>query len=791
MMSVLEGEGEVLLLKNLEDKLVTVFLKKIDSRDLSDRLNVKCVIAKEVQEKFSNLDDVNLKEELKIRYLLQHIYNAVKDNNHVLNSFVALLTEIDEGMARELNKELCQYKVIGDSQAGTSEAVVGSKRPRASIGEVSLCESDVKQLTELLTDDADKAEELGVALGLSKAQRMESLKGCSLIVGMSNIILEWIRTQHEPRTLNDLRIALASDTVGLKCLAFRLEKNFIIKVQKNVCKKRCMDVKLHSTYRSGDITINRGKAALLGFQMSSLHPVQYKWRKNGQFLSEGEIYSGTTKPFLYINFTEENVQGQYECAVEDGQRQHHEQMKLSFYSGFKKHFSDVYKVQKEVLEENSCFPSTPDIFINLAIISKKKNFKNDVAYAVQGDIDDILEGKEKVEYADLFGQYKSKSLLLVEGRPGSGKTTLMHKVSRDWALDKGILEGADIIVLISIRLLDPCSKNFDLSKLFEGYVHNESERSQILKYFEKVNGLGVCFIFDGLDEYKDNKNYNNIILKLITKRVWPLAMIIVASRPVGTALLRNKGPEKTNCIEVLGFKTDEISKYVYSYFKESYEKAAKLILYLKSHVNVYRMCYLPVHAAMICILYDEEGENIPQTESKIYENFARFALARKNKESREIDSLQDLTENVKEYFTKICKLAFDMIAQSKQVMLQSQTKFPLTPSGSDESSLGLVTIDIIAKLFGMKDLYAFLHLTFQEYLAAFYLSQLVIRKTQELNVNLQMVWKFYSGIVQFDSDSLILESVMSDSKTDLLYKVQWKNLILFVFLRIPSYQQIF
>ena len=93
-----------------------------------------------------------------------------------------------------------------------------------------------------------------------------------------------------------------------------------------------------------------------------------------------------------------------------------------------------------------------------------------------------------------------------------------------------------------------------------------------------------------------------------------------------------------------------------------------------------------------------------------------------------------------------------MIVQSKQVMLQSQTNFPLTPFGSDKSSLGLVTIDSTAELFNMEDLYAFLHLSFQEYLAAFYLSQLdgeseVIKKTKRLKVNLCMVGKSYSGIV--------------------------------------------
>ena len=105
-----------------------------------------------------------------------------------------------------------------------------------------------------------------------------------------------------------------------------------------------------------------------------------------------------------------------------------------------------------------------------------------------------------------------------------------------------------------------------------------------------------------------------------------------------------------------------------------------------------------------------------------------------------------------------------MIIQSKQIVFQSETNFPLTPSGSDKSSLSLVTIDSTAEWFGMTDFYIFHNFTFQEYLAAFYLSQLeseseVIGRTKKLKVNLRMVWTFYSGIVQFDKDSLILKSL--------------------------------
>ena len=332
--------------------------------------------------------------------------------------------------------------------------------------------------------------------------------------------------------------------------------------------------------------------------MTSLHPVQYEWRKNGHLLSDCSIYSGTTKSFLFINCTDNNVQGQYECIVTDCQQQHTEQMHLSLYqtdSAFTKKFSKVYKAKKEV-PENSWVPSTSDKVINLAIISKSTTCSDDFAYAVQGDMDDILEGKEKVEYIEVFSQYESGSRLLVERRPGSDKTTLMHKVSKDWALDKGILQGAEIVVLVPIHLLDQGNERLGLADLFKHYISNDEEIVELLDHYGILGGEGVCFIIDGLDEYEHVKDANTVIRRLITKNVWHLAMIIVASRPIGTASLRNKGPKRTKRIEVLGFKTDHISQYVFSYFKENDEKAGTMMLYLEKHVNVYHMCYISASA---------------------------------------------------------------------------------------------------------------------------------------------------------------------------------------------------
>ncbi len=47
----------------------------------------------------------------------------------------------------------------------------------------------------------------------------------------------------------------------------------------------------------------------------------------------------------------------------------------------------------------------------------------------------------------------------------------------------------------------------------------------------------------------------------------------------------------------------------------------KMEEYLEQHPNVLHMCYLPVHAAMICFLSSKLEANIPQTETQIYEQF--------------------------------------------------------------------------------------------------------------------------------------------------------------------------
>ena len=55
---------------------------------------------------------------------------------------------------------------------------------------------------------------------------------------------------------------------------------------------------------------------------------------------------------------------------------------------------------------------------------------------IQGDMDDVLANKDSIKYENVFTGLESGTCLLIEGRPGSGKTTLVQRFSQDWGRGK-------------------------------------------------------------------------------------------------------------------------------------------------------------------------------------------------------------------------------------------------------------------------------------------------------------------------------------------------------------------
>ena len=396
-------------------------------------------------------------------------------------------------------------------------------------------------------------------------------------------------------------------------------------------------------------------------------------------------------------------------------------------------------------------------------------------YTVRGNVDDILESKEVVKYEDVFREYREGALVLVEGRPGSGKTTLVHKVTRDWSSGGKVLQGANWVFLITLRLLNFSGKDDKLTDLLNIFYEDELHRTAIECKLSKSGGKGACFIIDGLDEYQIEKKKDSVINRLINKKCLPLSMVIVASRPVATRELKKTCTKR---VEVIGFSKDQIYAYLetYPFNVDTCDMISKLKVYLGQHPNVLHMCYLPVHASIICYLFSELEGNIPHTETQIYEKFILATLLRyntRNEEQQQLKSLKDLCGEDEVKLRSICKLAFDMILNSQQVVSKSDAQVSL----SDSSFLGLLTVERTFGEYGYEDLYSFHHLTCQEYLAAFHVSQLneenlkFIESKAIHKVNMYNVFKLYCGLVKFSKSKVLFYKLLGLKNQDLFYMV--------------------
>ena len=759
--------------KILQDyKEAVIFVLKQADAEFVNQLKEDGIVSSKNYDDFCSLDNENLNSRLRARYLVKLIYEHLRHSGSVLvlSQFIKVLSQFkySANLGLFLEIELSNSRASGIGQQLISDDIIFQVIPIIS---------------EMLVDCSHKWEEIGIALRLRKSVIEECREGATNSIRLHNILTNY------DGELAGIRRALESPLVQMPSLARDLKKRLRDKVILEMSTLR----KVHSSFISepdsqpSRTTVCDGKSTLLSVQVPSSCSASYQWKKDGMNLCDNLKYSGIDCEILLIRAVCQGLQGKFTCTIKyDDVEQNQEVYLAIIYSPFKECLLEKYSLEKEV-PSDSWPPVSSSTYIDLALIHNKTiNREND--YSVRGDIDDILKEKERIEYKNLFCKYEPRALVLIEGRPGSGKTTLAHKLARDWAIGPNILKGAKLVFLVSLRILNYSKQDKSISDILKLF-YNEKHLREVTKMLKTTYGKGVCFIIDGLDEYR---NHSSVITKLIHKECLHNAMIIVASRPVGTAQVRDTC-KITKRIEVLGFSKDQISNYLNKYNFKPDSEVSKLEAYLHSHLNVLHMCYLPVHAAMICHIFDQ-CKDIPNTETKIYDLFTLLTIQRKLKrdgrshdgrrhEGRRqnmVDSLQNIDGEMKQTFFNICKLAFEMTISSKQTIHQDETEIYLSDgSGCDVHSLGLVTVDSTAEMLDYEDLFSFLHLTFQEFLAAFFISELdeseqikIIEKCIS-NKEMLMVWKFYCGIEKSDDPrKKQLEFIMRSKSMSDMHRIQ-------------------
>ncbi len=739
---------------DLESSLYSVDLLKLARDLLKNR-----VLFKDTGDKFASLDLNHLEHEVKVRYLFQHVYERVREDENAYGRLV-----------RVLSKHGGEVETV--CQTMKKDLVVENLDNSGSSGDRFISVKDVSDLAELIVAASHKWEEIGVALGVPEYVREECRSAGSNPLKLSKLLNAWITGKYKDAkstTVTSLKTVLSSGLVQLPDVAQHLDA-FSSPLDSPPSKLPCLRGVPLMEYQSYDTEVAEGKSTLLEVQVSCSGCKSYQWSKDGKPLLDGADFCGVCSNILYINRASQCTEGKYSCRVSRGsETECSDEISLSvIYPPEKKELLEFYSLTDRDVPQDSWPPVGNPTFINLVLIQQKPMSTCNY-YTIRGDMDDILESKEVAEYEEVFREYREGALVLVEGRPGSGKTTLVNKLTRDWATGNKVLQGAKLVFLVTLRLLNVSGREKSLLDLLQ--IFYDEDLSKIIEQrLRKCRGKGACFILDGLDEYPIDSKKNLVIDQLLFSKTFLHSMVIVASRPVATEKL------KTMCktrIEVVGFSKDQIYSYVRTYpFNDcSPDMACKMTDFLDQHSNVLHMCYLPVHAAMICFLFNLLEGNLPHSETQIYEKFTIATLlkhkARKG-EDLQLKSLEDLSGDEKEWFHSICKLAFDMLINSQLVISKNDAKVSLCP----DSVLGLLTVERTSLYYGKEDLFNFSHLTLQEFLAAFYIREAKLEETELVKKDcLKNVWKFYCGLLRFNTNIEFVKSIFISYQEEFLYKV--------------------
>ena len=399
-------------------------------------------------------------------------------------------------------------------------------------------------------------------------------------------------------------------------------------------------------------------------------------------------------------------------------------------------------------------------YVNLLLVKFDKRIKRVREELVTGQLSNIIMKSNPLSFPDtrpltladiLNVKEADNKVILIEGGPGMGKSTLAIEICKCWA-DGELLEEYDAVILLPLR--DPeiqVANNIGDLLL----VENKNEQEALYDEITASQGDKICFILEGYDELPEQLRKVPVFAKI--KEKLPKCTLIYTSRPEACSQLQCVVSQR---IVIRGFKEEQVDEYINNAFEnveDGKEKALKLTSHVKSNPSIRSILNVPINVAIICHLF-LLTLSLPNTLTELYNLLCLNLILRHiNKHSPGevdfLDNLDDLPVGTREQFSNLCMLAFRG-RKDDQIIFSSHEIKRYGVDPNKLSGLGLLMIAPSTSVYGREKSYNFLHLTVQEYCSAFCLSTLTNKeqfncfKKYQFYESFQMIWRFYSGITR-------------------------------------------
>ncbi|XP_065646034.1 NACHT, LRR and PYD domains-containing protein 13-like isoform X2 [Hydra vulgaris] len=389
-------------------------------------------------------------------------------------------------------------------------------------------------------------------------------------------------------------------------------------------------------------------------------------------------------------------------------------------------------------------------FVDLCIIDTVST-QTDAAFSVERK--EFLEKQLRytpIPYSEIF--MKEKSVTLISGIAGIGKTWLLRKCLLDWS--NGLIwKSVRLVFYLECRRLNLCPNIGNINELVNFFY------SEIINNFD-ISIHPALFVIDGLDEFK----YLNELINPSSSCSYPIVdalteiqkyKYVVAGRVYAIDKYQSISTEYCDQIniQIMGFNESGINSYIENNVLEGKKDVVKATL-MESAIAK-SMSSVPFYLSSMCKIISNSKifyKNSFFTMTDLYANIFLYFLQKHIIKNNEL--IYQLMENNsnKKYILNICKIAYQMFIENRVIFSKEDIQtFIIDFDKNEENFFGF--IERIETNLGY--LYQFAHLTIMEFCASVYayncLSSEEIIANEKLNSCLSMI----CGLTNKNQSSLL------------------------------------
>ena len=356
------------------------------------------------------------------------------------------------------------------------------------------------------------------------------------------------------------------------------------------------------------------------------------------------------------------------------------------------------------------------IYTRLKVIYKKKT---------RGTVTDRV-----VTMPEIFNQHEEceePRVVLIEGKPGMGKTTCCKKVVFDWATGKHATGNCftNFVIVLLIKCRDVQSGLWEAIE--DQLLPREVGEDQRERFFDFIrhNQSNVLLVLDGLDEVSEKKL--PMFSQIIQGRVLPNCRVVVTARHEAGVKVRKYCDA---LLEVEGFTKEDVQSFIRKYFRDKPKLAEQLNRHLFLDYKLFEISTNPLNTALLCLVYEDLNGVFPESRTKLYMEIVECVLRRYRTKQQLPENGEDLVDLYESQLKHLGSIALKGLLEDN---LDFDEKELGKHKASDLPGFGFLSVQPGGSKLRPTRRYSFLHKTFQEFFAAFYLSCQLIN--EEISAN--------------------------------------------------------